>query len=93
MSTTAPAILNRAAADIQQRAALRDQPHGERSMARAVAAFNAMFGYALTVAEGWQFMELLKMSRGAAGSYHADDHLDRVAYAALAAEAEAEANE
>lgn len=93
MSTTAPQILTNAAADIQQRAALRDQPNGERSMARAIAAFNIMFGYTLTVAQGWQFMELLKMSRGAAGSYHADDHLDRTAYAALGAEAAAEANE
>lgn len=89
-SPTAPQILTAAADDIAQRAALRDQPSGERSMARTVAAFNAMFGHTLTVAQGWQFMELLKMSRGAAGSYHADDHVDRVAYAGLAAEAAAE---
>ena len=86
---TAPQILTAAADDIAQRAVLRDQPTGERSMARTVAAFNAMFGTDITESQGWQFMELLKMSRGAAGNYHADDHLDRTAYAALGAEAAA----
>ena len=88
---TAHDVLIGAAQDIAQRAALRDQATGERSMARTVAAFNVMFGHAVTEAQGWQFMELLKMSRGAAGNYHADDHADRTAYAALGAEAAAAA--
>lgn len=89
----APSIIRTAAADIEQRASQRDQPAGERSMARTVAAFNAMFGFSLTEAQGWQFMELLKMSRSSAGNYHADDHQDAVAYAGLAGEAAArEAN-
>ncbi len=95
-SPTAWQFLHDAAHDIASRAQLRDQPTGERSMARTVAAFNAMFGEAiraadgqLTEEQGWMFMELLKMSRGAAGNYHQDDHADRVSYAALAAEAAA----
>lgn len=84
---SAPAILRDAAQAIDDRAALRDCPQGERSMARCVAAFNAITGHALTEVEGWHFMELLKLARATAGGHHLDDHTDRVAYAALAGEA------
>lgn len=86
MSLSAVAILTAAADNLQEKAALRDLPDGERSMARTVAAFNAVTGHNLTEVEGWHFMELLKMCRSNAGSYHADDHQDRVSYAALAGE-------
>ena len=59
---TAVDILRKGAQHIEDRAASRDQPKGERSMARCVKAFNAMFGKDLTETEGWQFMELLKMA-------------------------------
>ena len=86
MSCAAPDILRDAAKAIDDRAALRDCPGGERSMGRTVAAFNASFGTTLTETQGWQFMELLKLARSSAGGHHLDDHTDRAAYAALAGE-------
>jgi hypothetical protein len=82
-------VLREAARQIDERAALRDCPEGERSMGRCVAAFNALTGHALSETEGWNFMELLKLARATAGRYHADDHTDCAAYAALAAESAA----
>lgn len=86
-TTHASGILRDAAQAIDDRAALRDCPQGERSMARCVAAFNALTGHALTEVQGWHFMELLKLARATAGGHHLDDHTDRAAYAALAGEA------
>ncbi|GAB3755040.1 DUF6378 domain-containing protein [Lysobacter olei] len=86
-TVTAPAILRDAAQAIDNRAALRDCPQGERSMGRCVTAFNAITGHALTEVQGWHFMELLKLARATAGGHHLDDHTDRAAYAALAGEA------
>lgn len=85
----APDILRKGAQHIEDRAASRDMPEGERSMARCVKAFNAMFGKDLTEVQGWQFMELLKMARSAAGDHNPDDFEDGTAYAALAGEAAA----
>ena len=82
----APDLLIAAADSIGDRATLRDQPGGERSMARAVAAFNAMYGQGLSELQGWQFMVLLKMSRSAAGRLHVDDFTDAAGYVALAGE-------
>ena len=79
--------LEQARKDMEQRAALRDSPQGERSMAAAVEAFNALSGHKLTEAEGWRFMGLLKTARAMQGDYHEDDYTDKVAYAALEAEA------
>lgn len=80
-------ILRRAADLIASRAAQRDQPSGEKSMGKTVAMFNTLYGTELTEVQGWHFMELLKMVRSAYGEYVADDFEDKVAYAALAAEA------
>lgn len=80
-------FLERGVQHMKDRAALRDSPEGERSMGRTVAAFNAMFGTNLTEVQGWQFMELLKMSRSTQGDFHADDHEDGAAFAGLAGEA------
>ena len=81
--------LRRAADLIEQRGKQRDSDAGERSMARTVGAFNAIYGTSLTETQGWHFMELLKMVRSSQGAYVADDFDDKVAYAALAAECEA----
>lgn len=81
--------LRKAAGLIEQRGKQRDSETGERSMARTVAAFNAVYGTSLTETQGWHFMELLKMARSSQGDYVADDYDDKVAYAALAAECEA----
>lgn len=80
--------LEAAASDLADRAASRDTPSGERSMAKTVRAFNALTGHALTETEGWQFMEILKIARSAGGEYREDDYTDAVAYSALAAESE-----
>ena len=81
-------VLEAAAGHMKARAATYDSPEGERSMARAVAAFNAITGHALTEAEGWLLLQVLKDTRQWQHSaYHADSAEDCVAYAALKAEA------
>lgn len=78
----------RAAADhLENRASQRDCEDGERSMAKTVNAFNAMFNKNITEVQGWQFMELLKMARSTNGSFVLDDFEDGAAYCALAGEA------
>lgn len=88
---TAPELLRRASDIMEQRAREYDKPEGERSVASVVKALNAIVGReALTEAEGWLFMELLKNVRlFSAKRYHADSALDGIAYAALMAEARA----
>jgi len=83
---SADALLLAAAEAIRQRAALRDLPEGERSMARAIAAYNALTGGTLSELDGWLFMCILKLSRATAGEAHIDDYTDLAGYAALAAE-------
>lgn len=66
-----------------------DKPEGERSMARTVAAFQAITGKELTEAEGWLFMQVLKDVRQWQNPdrYHEDSAVDGVNYSALKAEA------
>lgn len=85
-------ILEKAAGHMRDRAALRDAPDGERSMAKTVAMFNIYAGTELTEEQGWRFMEILKIVRSSQGAYCADDHEDATAYAALCGEAAAQAN-
>lgn len=81
-------MLGRAAALVHERGQNYDKPHGERSMGRTVAAFNAITGRDLSEAEGWLFMQQLKQVRLFTRSgYHADSAEDNIAYAALMAEA------
>lgn len=80
--------LEKAAAHLKDRASLRDTPQGERSMAKTVAAFNAIYGFNLTETQGWQFMVLLKIVRGSQGEFVADDFEDQAAYSALAGESD-----
>jgi hypothetical protein len=84
----APALLEAAAGHIKARASTYDKPKGERSMERTVQAFNAITGHTVSESEGWLFMECLKAVRDytTAGG-HADSQEDRIAYAALGAEA------
>lgn len=84
---TATEFLDTAASTLGERGKQYD-PAGkqERSMTAIVQAFNAIFpAKPITVHQGWQFMCLVKMVRGATKP-HADSALDQVAYAALAAE-------
>lgn len=89
MKVTADSILQRGADHIKDRASQRDNEGGERSMKRAVDAFNAAEGESLTEAQGWRFMVMLKYARATAGNFNIDDYEDMAAYAALAAECEA----
>ena len=85
-SNSAVGMLQEAAETLKQRAILRDTPDGERSMARCVEAFNAMYGAKLTEEQGWMFMVMLKAARSANGHQHPDDYVDGAAYFALAGE-------
>lgn len=81
-------VLEKAAKHMRDRAATYDKPDGERSMAKTVAAFNAIAGKSLSVAEGWLFMAVLKQVRvfQNPAKPHQDSLEDGVAYAALLAE-------
>lgn len=73
---------------MRDRAATYDKPEGERSMGRAVLAFNAITGRDLTEPEGWLLLQVLKDVRlFQRPGYHADSAEDCIAYAALKAEA------
>lgn len=85
---SAPELLEAAAGHMRDRAEVYDQPQGERSMGRAVAAFNALTGRELEESEGWLLLQLLKDARDRQrGLPHRDSLEDAIAYAALKAEA------
>lgn len=90
----APDFLHKAAALMEERGKEYDKPEGERSMGRAVNAFNAITGKDLTESEGWLLLQQLKDARQwqNPGRYHADSAEDCIAYSALKAEALAEGN-
>ena len=84
----APEILTRSAEIMAERAKQYDSPEGERSMGKAVAAFNAITGHELSEANGWLLMALLKMVRdNTTAAPHEDSIHDLVAYGALYGEA------
>lgn len=84
----APDTLKRAAQHMEDRATARDQPEGERSMPRCVAAFNALTGHRLSERDGWLFMAVLKAARAATTPTGiSDDYEDGAAYFGLAGEA------
>lgn len=84
----AQSFLEKAADTMKARAQLRDQPAGERSMARTVAIFNAWTGNNLSVEDGWRFMISLKQAREIQGFYNEDDYIDLVSYSSLLGEEE-----
>jgi hypothetical protein len=80
-------FLREAAQVIEERGKLRDNEEGERSMKRAVEAYNALCGSRMEgELDGWLFMCVLKLARATAGKPHLDDAVDLAGYAALAAE-------
>ena len=84
-------FLTQAEKHMAARAETYDTPEGERAMAKTIAAFNALAGADLTVAEGYLFMVLLKSIRlTQRATYHADSAEDLVAYAALVGEAKSQ---
>ena len=90
-TTTAPAMLQKAADLLIERGKQYDSPEGERSMAQTVEAFNAITCHDLSEADGWLLMALLKMVRDNKRSIvHVDSCEDLIAYAALYSEARIE---
>lgn len=80
-------FLTKAAEIMAERGKQYDSPEGERSMSRAVAAFNAITGKVLSESEGWLLMLCLKNVRlFQREGFHADSAEDAIAYAALLAE-------
>ena len=86
---TAPDFLTAAKGHMEDRAATYDAAAGERSMAKTVAAFNALNGTEMTEVQGWQFMAILKLARSTQGAFRSDSFEDGCAYVALAGEAAA----
>lgn len=85
---SATEFLEFAAGHMRARAATYDQPTGERSMGKAVSAFNAITGRDLMESEGWLLMVVLKKVRlFQRPEFHQDSAEDAIAYAALCAEA------
>ena len=86
---TACDFLSTALSLLEERGKDYDQPQGERSMGRTVAAFNSITNKELTEAEGWLLLQILKDVRQWQNpdKYHADSAEDCVSYAALKAEA------
>lgn len=85
---TAPALLSKAASIMEERGKQYDKPEGERSMGKAVQAFNAITDRDLTESEGWLLLQVLKDVRlWQRPGYHQDSAEDCIAYAALKAEA------
>lgn len=84
---SAPDFLDEAVATMKARAALRDAgEEGERSMAKAVAIFNAWTGNSVSTEDGWRFMIALKQAREIQGLFHRDDYVDLAAYSGLLGE-------
>lgn len=84
----APELLNKAAALMEERGRKYDKPEGERSMGRAVQAFNVITGHSLHESDGWLLMQILKDVRDRQReAAHQDSLEDCIAYAALKAEA------
>lgn len=88
-SLSATSFLKRAIELQEERGKDYDSPEGERSMGKAVEAFNAITEKTLSEAEGWLLLQLLKDVRqwSVKGRYHKDSAEDCVSYAALKAEA------
>jgi 2-keto-3-deoxy-L-rhamnonate aldolase RhmA len=86
---TAPYILQTALDALSQRAAIRDQPTGERSAGRAAAILEAWTGRQWVEEDVWRCLMAVKMAREQQGAFHVDDLLDLSAYCALLCETRA----
>lgn len=85
---SAPELLMRASELLLERGQDYDDDRGERSMGKAVDAFNAITSVGLSEAEGWLLLQLLKdVRQWSTIGYHQDSGEDCIAYAALKAEA------
>lgn len=83
---SAAAFLQAGIKHMASRASTYDKPHGERSMGKTVAAFNAITDHKLTEEQGWLLMGILKMVRSQQGDFKADNYEDEASYAGLRGE-------
>lgn len=86
---SAPSVLQAALDALRQRAAVRDQPSGERSARRAADILTAWKGREWSEDDVWSVLFAVKMARAEQGAFHADDYIDLCGYAALMAECRA----
>lgn len=85
---TASEFLEKAKELLDERGKQYDKPDGERSMGKAVEAFNIITNNQLSEADGWLLMQILKDVRlHNSPNFHQDSAEDCIAYAALKAEA------
>lgn len=85
---SAEEFLTKGATILAERGKTYDAPEGERSMGKAVAAFNVITGHVLSEAEGWLLLQILKdVRQWQKPGYHQDSAEDCINYAALKAEA------
>lgn len=80
-------ILEQGVKEMGDRAKTYDNPQGERSMGKTVAAFKAVTGHDITEEQGWLFMVMLKAVRSQQGNMRMDSYVDGAAYFGLAGEA------
>lgn len=71
---------------MKDRAAIRDQPSGERSAAKAARILSAWTDRAWIEEDVWRCLLAVKMARETQGKFHADDITDGSAYFALLGE-------
>ena len=71
---------------LKDRGAVRDQPSGERSAARAAAILAAWTGGNWTESDVWRCLLAVKMARESQGKLHVDDLIDGSSYFALLGE-------
>lgn len=77
-------ILQKAASIMEERGKQYDKENGERSMGKAIAAFNAIKSESLSESDGWLLLAILKMVRDNTKPQPHDDSIhDLVAYSAL----------
>ena len=85
---SATGLLQQSASIMEERGKQYDQEGGERSMGKAVAAFNIIAGRDLQESEGWLLLQVLKDVRDRTTvTPHEDSLVDCVSYSALKAEA------
>lgn len=82
----APGILEAALDALNQRAAIRDKPNGERSALKAANILSAWTGREWAEEDVWRCLLATKMARESQGAFHADDCIDGAGYFALLGE-------
>lgn len=86
---TAPEIMQWGLNALSNRAAIRDQPSGERSAGKAADILTAWTGRQWVEEDVWRCLMAVKMAREQQGAFHLDDTIDGCSYFALLGECRA----